>query len=168
MNKNVELIRYRQFGSDLLLLELVNATAAKPAPGSKHTAPNTNGPKAPKGIGTDKTVQEWLADLSPATRQLFDSLEGYVLSLGDDVQRKDLKLYVAFKRIKNFATVVFQKDLLRLYLRLDPTKVDLVDGLIRDVREIGHWGTGDVELLIRSIADLDRAKALVRQAHAGG
>lgn len=164
MNRNIELIRYRRFGADLLLLELVNAVAAN---STKIPSPKSAG-KAAKGTGPDKTVAEWLADFSPAMRELFESLEGYLLSLGDDVQRKDLRLYIAFKRIKNFTTVVFQKDRLLLYLRLDPEKVELLEGFTRDVREVGHWGTGDLSIVVQNANDLDRAKPLIRQAYEGG
>lgn len=164
MNRNIELIRYRRFGADLLLLELVNAVAAN---STKIPNPKSAG-KAAKGTGPDKTAAEWLADLSPAMRELFESLEGYLLSLGDDVQRKDLRLYIAFKRIKNFTTVVFQKDRLLLYLRLDPEMVELFEGFTRDVRDVGHWGTGDLSIIVQNANDLERAKPLIRQAYAGG
>lgn len=164
MNRNIELIRYRRFGTDLLLLELVNAVAANAA---KSTGAKTTG-KAAKGTGPDKTVAEWLSELTLSMRELFESLEGYVLSLGDDVQRKDLRLYIAFKRIKNFTTVVFQKDRLLLYLRVDPATVELVEGFTRDVREVGHWGTGDLCIVIQNVGDLERAKPLIRQAYEGG
>ena len=38
----------------------------------------------------------------------------------------------------------------------------------RDVRKIGHWGTGDVELTLKELADLDRAKPLIQEAYDGG
>lgn len=167
MQRNIELVRYRKFGSELLLFELVNATSGKTNTGKKHS-PAPQQTSVEKKGGTDKTVEEWFADLSPAMLELFGSLEGYVSSLGDDVQRKDLKLYVAFRRIKNFLTVVFQTDLLRLYLRLDPGKVELIDGFARDVSDIGHWGTGNVELIVRNLADLEKAKPLIQQAYSGG
>lgn len=160
MNRNIELIRYRQFGKELLLLELVNAVAADSSPGKKA--------KAGKNIGTDKTVTEWLADMTPSTRIMFESLEGYVTSLGDDVQRKNLKLYVAFKRLRNFATVCFQKNNLMVFLHLDPHQVQLVEGFTRDVSNIGHWGTGNVEVTLSNLADLDKAKPLLLQAYEGG
>jgi predicted transport protein len=159
IDRNIELIRYRRFGEDLLLLELVNAVAAESPTGRKT--------KAVKGIGTDKTVQQWFADMSPQMKSVFESLLGFVTSLGDDVQRKDLKLYVAFKRLKNFATVCFHKNHLLIYLRLNPDEIDLVDGFTRDVRSIGHWGTGQVEVTIRDLSDLDRAKPLITAAYDG-
>lgn len=98
---------------------------------------------------------------------MFDSVAGYVMSLGDDVQRKELKLYVAFKRLKNFACVGFKRDALFVWLRLDPTKVTFEPGFSRDVRQIGHWGTGDAEILLKSYDDLDKAKPLIQRAYEG-
>jgi predicted transport protein len=71
---------------------------------------------------------------------LLASLEDYVVSLGDDVQRKELKLYLAFKRLKNFATVVAQKNRLLLYLHLNPEKLSPLPAIGRDVSQQGHWG----------------------------
>lgn len=34
----------------------------------------------------------------------------------------------------------------------------------RDVTNIGHWGTGDVELIVRNEHDLDKAKLLIEKA----
>ena len=169
MNRNIELVRYRKFGQELLLLALVNAVSAKAKPsGSKLAKLNAVVPAGKKGTGKDKTGAQWLADLSPSVANLFHTLEGYAFSLGDDVQRKDLRLYVAFKRLKNFVTVVFQRDRLVVYLRLDPDTVDLREGFSRDVRQIGHWGTGDLELSLADAAALEQAKPLVALAYEGG
>lgn len=162
INRNIELIRYRRFGKDLLLLELANAVSA---------AGSTENPKpvgkTTKTTTTDKTVAEWLADLPPNIAKIFGELEAYLQSLGDDVQRKDLKLYIAFKRLRNFATVVFQAKMLRVYLHLNPDHQPKDEGFIRDVRSIGHWGTGDLELMIHSLADLQKAKPYLEAAYKG-
>lgn len=169
MNHNIELVRYRKFGPELLLLELVNAVSARAkTPGSKATKSSAATPTSRKATAKDKTVAQWLADLSPTVANLFATLEGYALSLGDDVQRKDLRLYVAFKRLKNFMTVVFQKDRLVVYLRLDPDAVALRAGFARDVRQIGHWGTGDLELSVATAEDLEQSKPLIAMAYEGG
>jgi predicted transport protein len=160
MDRNIELLRYRQFGKDLLLLELVNAVAVGTL--------NIKKSKTTKAGGTDKIAAEWLSDMTPPMREVFESLEGYLISLGDDVQRKDLKLYVAFKRLRNFATVCFQRNNLQVYLHIDPAQVGMVEGFTRDVRSIGHWGTGNVEVILKNLADLDKAKSLLLQSYQGG
>lgn len=167
------MIRYKQFGTDLLLLELVNATTPTlsivKAGGATKKVPPSIAPTTPtkNSSSGDKTVAQWLSSMSKEQQALFSSLEGYVFSLGDEVQRKDLKLYVAFKRIKNFVCVGFKKDALFVWLKLDPALIEFEPGFSRNVQEIGHWGTGDVEVLIKNHADLDKAKSLIQKAYEG-
>jgi len=52
-----------------------------------------------------------------------------------------------------------------LYLRLSPDAVQLESGFSRDVRNIGHWGTGDLELTIRDDKDLEKAKPLLIRSY---
>jgi predicted transport protein len=166
MGRNIELFRYKKFGNEFLLLELVNSVTGKPSVKSKPTS------YADTAKSTTKSATVYgaaaLAQAKAETRELFASLEGYIMSLGDDVQRKDLKLYIAFKRIRNFTTVEVYKDKLLLHLHLNPDNVDLVEDFTRDVRSIGHWGTGDLEVWVRSNVDLERVKPLIKQAHQGG
>lgn len=172
INRNIELIRYRRFGDELLLLELANATGASAgrsggAKAAKIAKPLPAEPAVNKVAGGDRSYADWLPLLPPHLSELIASLEGYVLSLGDDVQRKELKLYVAFKRLKNFATLVPQKNRLLLYLHLDPDKVSPLPANARNVRQSGHWGTGDLELSLTSLGDLDPAKTLIVMAYEG-
>lgn len=173
IDRNIELIRYRRFGDELLLLELASAASAntgKPSstrlvkPAKTDAVPAAE-PASSKGAGGDRSYADWLPLLPPHLSELVASLEGYVLSLGDDVQRKELKLYVAFKRMKNFATVVPQKNRLLLYLHLDPAKVVPMPPNGKDFSLKGHWGTGDLELTLSSQADLDAAKPLILMAY---
>lgn len=52
-----------------------------------------------------------------------------------------------------------------LFLHLDPTTVALEAGFTRDMRNINHWGTGNLEVKIRDAAALERAKGLVQRAY---
>lgn len=170
INRNIELIRYRRFGDELLLFELANASsAASPKPIGKvqKTPKDVTEPSAEKPVGPDKPYAETVATLSPALQDLLASLEDYTLSLGDDVQRKELRLYVAFKRLKNFATLVPQKGRLLLYLHLDPTNVMKLLPSAEDVSQKGHWGTGDVVIPLASQSDLDAAKPFIAEAYEG-
>lgn len=87
------------------------------------------------------------------------------MALGDDVQEKQLKLYTAYKRLRNFVCVEPHREHLRLHVRLDPDTVDLIDGFTRNVRAVGHWGTGDLEIVLRAPADFERAKPLLLRAY---
>ena len=162
--RNVELIRYKLFGDDLLLLELVNSVSVVDATAGKADA-STSASGKTRTVGKDKTAEEQLAQAQPAIRELYDSLAGYLNALGDDVQEKHLKLYTAFRRLKNFACVIPYRDKLLVMLKLDPDTVALEEGFSRDTRNIGTWGTGDLELTLRTLADLDKAKPLIDRSY---
>jgi predicted transport protein len=166
--RNIELIRYKLFGEDLLLLELVNAqsvadvTVEKPSASPAVHIESTQSKTGSK----DKSVSEQLELASDEIRILFNETCRYLQSLGDDVQEKRLKLYVAFRRLKNFASVIVYPNRLLVMLKLNPQTVALEDGFSRDMREIGHWGTGDLELSLRGPADLERAIPLFERCYA--
>jgi predicted transport protein len=171
INRNIDLIRYRRFDNELLLLELANASSAalfkagspKAAKASKSAATVAE----VKPFGPDKSYAEVVASMPEALVELLVSLEDFILSLGDDVQVKELRLYVAFKRLKNFATLVPQQKRLVLYLHLDPVGVLQKLPQAKDVSTKGHWGTGDVEFGIATQADLEAVKPFIAQAYEG-
>ena len=165
--RNIELIRYKLFGEDLLLLELVNAVSVSDATAVKAEASSTAS-GTPRSGGRDKTAAEQLAQAQPGIRQLYETLASYLNALGDDVQEKHLKLYTAFRRLKNFACVIPYRDKLLVMLKLDPDTVTLEDGFSRDTRNIGTWGTGDLELTLRTQADMDKAKPLLDRSYQEG
>lgn len=79
--------------------------------------------------------------------------------MGDDVSIHPQKHYMAFRRSRNFASVQIynQKRVVRIYLNLDPDAVQMDRPGVRDVRQIGHFGTGDVEITLKSQKDVDLA-----------
>jgi predicted transport protein len=76
-----------------------------------------------------------------ALDNLYDTLEAYLLALGDDVTKTTRQLYYAFRRIKNFAGVEIhpQTRKLLVYLKTDPSSITLEPGFTRDVTRIGHF-----------------------------
>ena len=159
INRNVELIRYRRFGEDLLMLELVNATIAESGPST------TDESSVPPY--SQKTMAQILSNLDDPLMDLYQALRSHIMAIGDDVQEKLLKFYVAFKRMRNFACVEVHpsRHVVTLYLKADPDDVKLEHGFSRDVRKVGHYGTGDLEITIRNPHDLDRAKPLLQASY---
>ena len=97
INRNIALMRYRYFGSELLLLELVNAQTASGSLIPTASATQAKRPakvssrKAGKSIG-DKSQQERLELASPELLKLYDTVCSYIEQLRDEVQRKELNL----------------------------------------------------------------------------
>lgn len=167
--RNIELIRYKRFGEDLLLLELVNTqTVAESSTESAKPSPVDAGPAATKPQGKDKGFAEQLEGAAADIQALYADLRSFVFALGDDVTEKQLKLYVAFRKLKNFASVVMYPNKMLVMLKLNPDTVALEECFSRDVRQIGHWGTGDLELCLRNAQDLERAKPLLERAYQEG
>jgi predicted transport protein len=167
MNRNIALIRYRKFDGEMLLLEQLTATSAKPI--IQQSAPNQT-PAGPAKLRYKyKTVTDQIAESSKEMGDLYHSVTDYLTALGDDVQVKTTEYYIAFRRLKNFASLELrnQSKKLLVYVKVDPDTVSLEAGFTRDVRGIGHFGTGDLEITIQGVADLEKAKPLFDRAYDG-
>ena len=169
IGRNIELLKYRRFGDHTLLVDVIHA-------------PKMARPFQPlSGIDFDTTIETGsssdpyqsqridyrLANAPNETRGVFDATRDYLINLGDDVRMKELKCYVAFKRIKNFACAEVHPKarIVTAYLKVDPEIVDMEPGFTRDVRKIGHFGTGELEVSMRSLGDLTRAEPLLQMAY---
>lgn len=154
IDQNIELMRFKQYENDLLLLELVNAVES--------TDSDTRSERDYKGI------EEHHKEASDNLVEIFEELEDFIFSLGDDVQKKELKYYYAYKRIQNFVCLEIKphKDIMKLYLRLDPEKIEIPE-IGRDVSDVGHYGTGDLELEISKEEDLETAKPFIEKSYEG-
>lgn len=164
MNRNIALIRYRKFEGDLLLLEQLTAASAKPGT----TAPvHSSAPAASAVKGKYKTISSQIAEAPADLLDLYHLLTDYLTAVGDDVQVKTTDYYVAFRRIKNFACVEIRNQMKKLlvFAKVNPDTIALEPGFTRDVRSIGHFGTGDLEITIQTVADLEKAKPLLDQSY---
>jgi predicted transport protein len=169
INRTIELVRYRNYGGEFLALELLTAVAGDPI------ADADPGPSAKKNSGParratpQRTVTEHLNQAPDSLKNLFADLDATLEAFGDDVQMTARRFYFAYRRMKNFACVeVHPHDhSLRVFVKVDPVSVELEEGFTRDVRSIGHYGTGDLEIRIRDRVALDRASELLLRSYQG-
>jgi predicted transport protein len=114
-----------------------------------------------------KTFAEVLDQVPNSVRNRYKALDTFLRGLGNDVQVDTLKHHVAYKHVKNFACIEIrpQKSRILVFSNLDPTSMTLEPGFTRDVRSVGHFGTGDLEISIESDDDFDRARALLKRAY---
>ncbi|QMV19618.1 DUF91 domain-containing protein [Granulicella sp. 5B5] len=159
--RGIDLIRYRRYGDDMLLLELTNGTWS-----ATEGTPTVQNPEFKADSSAHRLTPgqrgffEAFSKSSPQLQALYGDVEQFIKSLGDDVQVKQLKHYKAFRRFRNFATMEIHSagNEIVLGLKVNIDSVSLEDGFIRDVREIGHFGTGNVQIRIADQADFERAK----------
>lgn len=164
LRKRIDLVRYRVFDGDLLSLLLIES-----APGSTSPAPARRQLRdrvavADLGGGAGKPSAQ--AGAAPACLvDLYAELDEALTAWGE-VEVAALRHYVAYRRMVNLASVVFRAkhEVILVYLRVDPDTVELEEGFSRDMRGVGHHGTGDLEVRIASPADLEKAGPLIRRA----
>ncbi|WP_239934098.1 DUF5655 domain-containing protein [Streptomyces sp. CBG31] len=164
LRERIDLVRYRIFDGGLLGLLLVDSPNGIPSAASSRrgreqatvdAVPRTPATSPPAGGGA---VPECLRDL-------YAELDE-ALTVWGEVEVAPLRHYIAYRRLVNVASVVFRPkhEAILVYLRLDPDSVELEEGFTRDMRGIGHLGTGDLEVRVASAAHLEKAAPLIRRA----
>ncbi|GGU41901.1 hypothetical protein GCM10010244_80110 [Streptomyces coeruleorubidus] len=84
------------------------------------------------------------------------------------MNRVERKTYRAYQRLRNFVCLCPpQRGKLLVYLEVDPKDVDLASGFTGDLSGLGHHGTGDLEVQLRTPRDVKRAQDLFRASYAG-
>ena len=169
INRNVELLKYCRFGDQTLLVDFVHAP--KIARSMPSMVPFSFEVANESATNIDpyqsQRIDYRLANAPVETRGVFEATRDYLVRLGEDVRVKELKCYIAFKRTKNFACVEVHPKarIVTAYLKLDPETVSIEPGFTRDVRRIGHFGTGELEVSMKSLADVSRAQPLMQTAY---
>lgn len=170
INRSIELLRYRRFEGDLLLIELVHA----PAAATRITTVSSGSPAStPKAGGKDpylsQRIDHRLQNASPELLDIWTAVVSFILALGDDVRQKEVKLYHAFKRLKNFVCLEIYPSSKTVVasVKLDPAAVPLEPGFTRDMRGVGQFGTGDLQVTMSSLDDVLKAQPLFQRAYDG-
>ncbi|MEU9859325.1 DUF5655 domain-containing protein [Streptomyces sp. NPDC047971] len=163
--ERIDLVRYRVFEGGLLSLLLVDCSPASPSAASSRRSRERDAvvgspPAAPA------TPSPAGACLVPdCLRDLYAELDEALTAWGE-VEVAPLRHYIAYRRLVNVASVIFRAKhgAILVYLRLDPDSVVLEEGFTRDMRGVGHLGTGALEVRLVSAADLEKAAPLIRRA----
>ena len=157
MQRNIKLVKYKKYNDELILFEHLNAPIIKNSVDSTVNEEKRN--------SSQKTHLEKLNNLSKDLHILYDSICDYIESLGDDIVSNQLKLYLAYKKVQNMACIeVYNKQII-IYLKLNPDTVILENGFTRDMRNVGHYGTGDLQITIKNNNDFEKAKSLIERAY---
>jgi predicted transport protein len=152
--RSIDLVRYRLFGNDLLGLQTVASVSGR--------SPSTRRVRRQSVTRAGDSGQS-----KAALFELGQALDETLLGLGDGVKCVQRQTYRAYQRLRNFACVCPpQRTKLVVYLKADPKEVGLVPGFTRDVTGLGHHGTGDLEVQLRTLRDLERAQDLFRMSYA--
>ena len=154
---NIKLVKYRKYDKDLLLFEHLNAPEVKTTPNNEDAIGSTN--------YNQKTHLEKIETANDNIKELYDDICTYIEDLGDDIVANQLKLYLAYKKVQNVFCIEVMQSKIYVRTKLDPNTVELEDGFTKDMTNIGHYGTGDLQIEIKSDEDFERAKPLIDRAY---
>ena len=166
MGTNLELWVYRLFANDSLYFEKARRryTVTSSTNDSKEL---TAGQKAALSRKTGVYTVEQHFEKKPADIQdLARSVQEFIVGLDSAIEEVPKKNYIAYKLSKNIICMQFQRDKVRMYVKLDPKQADAPRQLSpRDMTKIGHYGTGNLELSVKNLDDFELAKPLLEQAY---
>lgn len=171
MGTSIELWTYRLFSNGTLYLEEVqqkevSGQSDEKGESAKNPVMVAAGKKAAETRRTASyTFEQHLANKPKFIQELVLAVREFVLNLDVVIEEAPKQNYVAYRTTQNIVCVESQQKKVTLFLKLDPKKVKLVKGFTRDVSEIGHFGTGDVEVTLQSLDDLEKARPLIQHAY---
>lgn len=169
MGRDIELWTYRRFANDTFYLEQLqqgDSTASAAVAGGKNSVTVAAGKKATETKMTATwTVDGHVKDKAEPIVRLFEQVQEFMVNLDPAIEEAPKKLYIAYRTTQNILCVEVQRQKVTLFVKLDPKKHSGPKGISRDVSKIGHFGTGDLEITLKSAADFDAAKPFIDLAY---
>lgn len=161
--QNIDLVRYRSYGEDLLLLELVGHQTTMPGnPGKTRTEVDETGPSPVERETQDAVVPYGFDKCSAEVHAWNDSLRAFILALGDDVVERAMPSYFAYRHLKNFAYLSYSHTKNRItveVLRLPDDPVPVEPGFIKKGSDYL------LSIFVDSADDAHRAQEFIRAAY---
>ena len=169
MGANIELWNYKFFKNNTLYLEEVfrkSLASTQDLETGKNPVMVEAGKKAAITRATSVyTVEERFEGKPDKIKELFHEIQDFVTGLDSSIEEVPKKFYVAYKISQNIVCVDVRKGHLFLYIKLNTKDLDTLPEIARDVSDIGHYGTGDLEIKITNTEDIEVAKPFIEMAY---
>ena len=169
MGANIELWTYRLFANGVLYFEEVfqkSDPIVAAGTAGKNPVMVAAGKKAAESRATGNyTFTQHLANRSESIRQLAVGVNDFITDLDPSIEVAPKKFYVAYKTSQNIVCMEVKQRRVILYLKLDPKTDRGPKGIARDVSNIGHYGTGNLEISLSKSADFEAAKPFIQTAY---
>ncbi len=110
------------------------------------------------------TEEDHTANKTDDIVELYETFRDTILNFKEDIEIIPRKKRIAFKGNRIICDILIQKSGIKLWINLKSGELDDSKKLMRDVSNIGHWGNGDYELVIKNTDDLEYIMSLIKQA----
>ncbi len=157
MGRNIQLVQYRLFEGGYLLIDVIGGSLI-----SLSTTKRAGLPQPVEQI--EYSVDQQMRHGNKEIQEIAEELRQHFLQLGEDVTESPVKNYIAYRTTRNFCCLEVHQKHIFLYLTLDP---EVGKGLkfCRDVSNIGHFGTGNLEVRVENADQVLDAKRLIDLAY---
>ena len=110
------------------------------------------------------TEEDHTKNRSEGIIELYEEFRDSILNLSNGIEVQPKKDYIAFKKDTNIADINIQRKGLKLWINMRKGNLNDSRNLTRDVSNVGHWGNGDYELIIKNTNDIEYIMSLIKQA----
>ena len=166
MGQSIELWSYRRFQNETFYLDEIY-----PA-GDGGAVDEGGGAEQGRKFGKKKvapeptwTFEQHVANKPAAIRELVQAADDFIRAMSSTIEMSPKKQYIAYRTTQNIVCIEVQQKKICLFLKLNPKVHKGPEGISRDVSELGHFGTGDIEVTIRTPDDLERTKPWIVKAY---
>ncbi|HEX2698280.1 MAG TPA: DUF5655 domain-containing protein [Anaerolineales bacterium] len=163
---NIQLWTYRKYGDEFLFLDSIFATSTS-KPSKKEIPTKSEMDESEEVVQEIYTLDDHLKGKSIEVKALFDALREQIFALNaeGDILEKPNKIYVSYKHGKNFCEVHPQANSLKIWLDVPFSDLDDPNNMTRDVSNVGHHATGQVETKLSSLSELEKLMSLIEQSY---
>jgi predicted transport protein len=144
MGANIELWQYKIYENGILSIDEVFKRTSI----SSHQETEEYSEKNPIMVEAGKKAALTRKTATYTLEQHFENLDDNILEL--------------FNATRDY---IISLDSTTLYLKLNADEIETMPKQGRDVKNIGHFGTGDFELTIKDLKDLEDTKYLINEAY---
>ena len=99
------------------------------------------------------------------TVDLLEALRAKIFSLSSSIEEYYYKMYIGYSEGKKFCEICVNSSQLKVWVGISVDEVYDPAMICRDVRAIGHYGTGNTEMTVKNFSDITQAFDIIKQAY---
>ena len=170
MGANIELWQYKYYQNGVISLEEIYRkstlfTESDDNQNLKNPIMVEAGKKAAISRATGSyTIDKHIQKIEIQKKGFVQEIRDFILSIDESIEEVPKKFYIAYKVSQNFVCMEIHKNKFLLYLKISMKDINSIPPNGRDVTNIGHYGTGNFELSLKTSEDIENAKEYIQIA----
>lgn len=155
----IELWQYKHFENGMFELEEIHGNSLNKGVNSTSEIINleidSTNSKSENTAIMEYSMEYHLRKANKALIESFYYLQERIINLDSSIEESPKQNYIAYKLSQNFACVEVHKNEILIFLKVNPEEIKDMPHNVRSVKNIGHFGTGDLEIRVKTISEID-------------